>query len=60
MLKLSLKYQSLCLLQVYAPNAVSENKTFVDNVMQMMVSKSKANKAGNSYEKFSVHVKTDK
>ena len=32
MLKLKVKDRSLCLLQVYAPNAVSEYQVFVDDV----------------------------
>ena len=32
MLKLKVKDRSLCLLQVYAPNAVSEYQAFVDDV----------------------------
>ena len=32
MLKLKVLDQSLCLLQVYAPNATSEYQTFVDEV----------------------------
>ena len=31
-LKLKVKDRSLCLLQVYAPNAVNEYQVFVDNV----------------------------
>ena len=32
MLTLKIKYRSLCLLQVYAPNTVSEYQVFVDEV----------------------------
>ena len=32
MLKFKVKERSLCLLQVYAPNAVSEYQAFVDDV----------------------------
>ena len=33
MLKLKVKNRSLCLLQVYSPNAVSEYQAFVDDVI---------------------------
>ena len=36
MLKLTVKYQLLCLLRVYTPITVSEYKTFVDNVNDVL------------------------
>ena len=45
MLKLKIKYRSLCLLQVNAPNAVSEYQAFVDDVNDAHQSRV-ANRAG--------------
>ena len=58
MLKLKVKDRSLCLLQVYAPNAVSEHPAFVDDVndaLQRVGSTESTIRLGD----FNAHIGTD-
>ena len=58
MLKLNVLNWSLCLLQVYAPNATSENQAFVNEVIDALLRVS-ATESTVLMGEFTAHVGTD-
>ena len=59
MLKLKLLDRSLCLLQVYAPNATSEYQAFVDEVNDALLRVSATESTVLVMGDFNAHVGTD-
>jgi len=57
-LKLKVKNQSICLLQVYAPNAAREYQTFVDEVNDALLRVS-SSESTDLIGDFNAHIGTD-